>query len=98
MLALEEWIVDRDRREALYLPSGEWVPLLWLYRRARVEGEIIPPELFRVPEPDEDALNGPEPGEDLRGEHSDEALCFEEWELPQVAREEEEWSVLDSNQ
>ena len=90
MLVLEDWIVDRQRRDATHLPSGERVPLVWLYRRARVEGEIIPACLFRVPEPDDDELR------------EQVVLSWEEpdeWELSQVREgEEEEWSVLDSNQ
>ena len=90
MLILEDWIVDRQRREATHLPSGERVPLALLYRQARIEGEIIPLCLFRVPEPDEDELRQrevPESGE-----------CLDEWDVSQIACDEEEWSVLDSNQ
>lgn len=89
MLILEDWIVDRQRREAIHLRSAERVPLVWLWRQARIEGEIIPPCLFRVPEPDED---------ELRRKESEREECFDEWEVSQVGSEEEEWSVLDSNQ
>ena len=91
MLILEDWIVDRQRREAIHLPSGDWVPLALLYRQARIDGEPIPECLFRVPEPDDDELRQPEPAC---------WECFEEWDVSQVLEEseEEEWSVLDSNQ
>ena len=89
MLILEDWIVDRQRREAIHLPSAEWVPLALLYRQARIEGEVIPPCLFRVPEPSDDELRGPEP---------QVWECPEDWDFSQGISDEEEWSVLDSNQ
>ena len=89
MLVLEDWIVDRQRREALHLPSGEWIGLVRLYQQARIEGECIPTCLFRVPEPDE---------AELRQKETEGWGCCEEWDVSQVGSEEEEWSVLDSNQ
>jgi hypothetical protein len=92
MLILEDWIVDRQRREAIHLPSGDWVPLALLYRQARIDGEIIPKCLFRVPEPSDDEIRQKEPD-------AWESCACEEWDFSQVEREErEEWSVLDSNQ
>jgi hypothetical protein len=89
MLILEDWIVDRQRREAIHLLSGEWVALALLYRQARIEGELIPACLFRVPEPDED---------ELRQKEAEGWVGGDEWDVSQVGSEEEEWSVLDSNQ
>ena len=92
MLILEDWIVDRQRRKAMHLPSGEWVPLALLYRQARIEGEIIPLCLFRVPEPNEDERD------ELRAKETEGWECSDEWDVSQIGSEEEEWSVLDSNQ
>ena len=89
MLVLEDWIVDRQRWEATHLRSAERVPLVWLYRQARIEGEIIPACLFRLPELSDDELRQPEP---------ECWECFDEWDVSQIESEEEEWSVLDSNQ
>ena len=91
MLILEDWIVDRQRREAIYLPSGDWVPLALLYQQARIDGEIIPEYLFRVPEPSDNELR-------TKGPEVWECSACEEWDFSQIESEEEEWSVLDSNQ
>lgn len=85
MLVLEDWIVDRQRREATHLPSGERVPLVWLYQQAREEGERIPPCLFRVPEPDDEELR--------RHEHGlGKSEGWEEWEVSQVG-DEDSWPI-----
>ncbi len=76
---------------AIHLPSGDWVSLALLYRQARIEGEIIPMCLFRVPEPSNDELRQKEP-------EAWECCSCEEWDFSQIESEEEEWSVLDSNQ